>query len=299
MNPTVSEPLSATQYPHVLPIQARVSAAWSAFAAHVVDVHEDFSQTMTFADHVLSLRLAGASRLRQTIGRRSLSGRSGPGSLNVIPAHLTALWEASAMPQGSRTMTFFVPEAFLARVVEQYGIDSRNLEIIPQFLTHDLVIESVLTRLASEAQTGSPSGPLYAESACEFLAHHLIHTYSSRSMPLPRWIGGLSGRHLQAVLDYIEACLAEPLTYRQLAQLAGVSPRHFERAFRQAVGVPVHAYVTERRIAATRRLLLDDPTLSVEHIAAQVGFSSSSHLALAFRRHTGHSPVAFRRLHSR
>ncbi len=231
------------------------------------------------------------------VGHRSLSGRSGPGSMNVIPAHLTARWEASAMPQGSRTMTFFVPEAFLARVVEQYGIDSRKIEIIQQFLTHDPVMESVLTRLAIEAQTGSPSGELYAESACEFLAHHLIHAYSSRSMPLPRWFGRLSGRHLQAVLDYIEERLAEPLTYSQLAQLAGVSPRHFERAFRQAVGVPVHAYMTERRVAASRRLLLDDPTLTVESIAAR--FSNSSHLALAFRRHTGHSPVAFRRLHSR
>jgi AraC family transcriptional regulator len=160
-------------------------------------------------------------------------------------------------------------------------------------------MESVLTRLAIEAQTGSPSGQLYAESACEFLAHHLVHAYSSRSMPLPRWIGGLSGRHLRAVLDYVEERLAEPLTFLQLAQLAGVSPRHFERAFRQAVGVPLHAYVIERRVAAARRLLLDHPALTVESIASQVGFSSSSHLALAFRRHVGFSPVAFRRLHTR
>ena len=297
MNPTVSQPLSAVQYPQVLPVQARVSAAWSAFAAHVVDVHADFSETMTFADHVVSLRLSGACRLRQIIGRRSFSGRSGPGNLNVIPAHLTATWEASAMPQGSRTMTFFVPEAFLARVGEQNGIDSRKIEIIPQFLAHDSVMESVLTRLAIEARNGSPSGQLYAESACEFLAHHMIHAYSTRSTPLPRLIGGLSGRHLRAVLDYIEECLAEPITLRQLAQLAGVSPRHFERAFRQAVGMPLHAYVIERRVAAARRLLLEDRTLPVETIAAQVGFSNSSHLALAFRRHTGHSPAAFRRIH--
>jgi AraC family transcriptional regulator len=298
MNPTVSQPLSAVQYPQALPIHARVSAAWSAFAAHVVDVHADFSETLTFADHVLSLRLSGTCRLRQTVGRRSLFGRSGPGSMNVIPAHLAAKWEASAMPQGSRTITFFVPETFLARVVEQSGMDSRKIEIIPQFLTHDPVMESVLTRLAIEAQTGSPSGQLYAESACEFLAHHLIHAYSSRSTPLPRWIGGLSGRHLQAVLDYIEECLAEPLTFRQLAQLAGVSPRHFERAFRQAVGVPLHAYVMTKRVAAARSLLVSEPTLRIDQIAARVGFCSSSHLASAFRRHTGYSPAGFRRIHT-
>ena len=299
MTPTVSQPLSAVQYPQVLPIQARVSAAWNAFTAHVVEVHADFSETMTFADHVLSLRLSGTCRLRQSVGRQSLVGRSGRGSLNVIPAHLTARWEATAMPQGARTITFFVPEAFVARAVEESGLDSRKIEIVPQFLTHDPVMESVLTRLAIEAQTGSPSGQLYVESACEFLAHHLIHLYSSRSTPLPRWIGGLSGHHLRAVLDCIEECLAGPLTVRQLAHLAGVSPRHFERAFRQAVGVPLHAYVIERRVAAARRLLLDDPTLTVDSIAAQVGFSSSSHLAFAFRRRTGCSPRTFRQIHSR
>jgi transcriptional regulator GlxA family with amidase domain len=36
----------------------------------------------------------------------------------------------------------------------------------------------------------------------------------------------------------------------RLSELAGVSPRHFERAFRQAVGVAPHAYVLQRRIAA-------------------------------------------------
>jgi len=299
MTSTASQPLSAVEHPQALPIQARVSAAWSTFAAHVVDVHADFSETLTFADHVLSLRLSGTCRLRQSLGRQSFVGRSGPGSMNVIPAHLTAKWEASAMPRGARTMTFFVPEAFLARVAEQNGMDPRKIEIIPQFLTHDPVMESVLTRLAIEAQTGSPSGRLYAESACEFLAHHLIHAYSSRSKPLPRWIGGLSGRHLRAVLDWIEESLAEPLTVHQLSHLAGVSPRHFERAFRQAVGVPLHAYVIERRVATARRLLLDDPMLPIETIATRVGFSTSSHLALLFRRHVGHSPSAFRRLHAR
>ena len=42
---------------------------------------------------------------------------------------------------------------------------------------------------ALEAQKGSPSGRLYADSACEFLAHHVIRTYS-------RW---MAIRHALAV----------------------------------------------------------------------------------------------------
>ena len=299
MNPTVAQPISAAQWSQLLPFRPKVSAAWSPFAAHVVDLQAAFSETMSFSDHVLNMRISGTCRIRQNANGRSLVGRSSPGSVHVIPAHLQARWEASAVSEGSRAIAMFVPEAFLERVAEECGVDLRKMEIIPQFLVHDPVIESVLTRLAIEAQNGLPSGHLYAESACEFLAHHVIHTYSSRSRPLARSAGGLSGRHLQAVLDYIEESVADSITLRQLAELARVSPRHFERAFRQAVGVPPHAYVMKKRVASALQLLIGDPTLTIEHIAARVGFSSSSHLSSAFRRQTGYSPATFRRIHSR
>jgi hypothetical protein len=54
------------------------------------------------------------------------------------------------------------------------GADPRSVEIVPQFLVRDSVIEAVVTQLAVEVGNDSPSGLLYAESACEFLAHHLI-----------------------------------------------------------------------------------------------------------------------------
>lgn len=101
------------------------------------------------------------------------------------------------------------------------------------------------------------------------------------------------------VLDYVEASLAQPISLRQLAQVADVSARHLERAFRQALGVPPHTYVLGRRVAAARDLLLTRPALSIEQIAARVGFSSSSHLASVFRRQIGCSPTTFRRLQSR
>jgi len=92
--------------------------------------------------------------------------------------------------------------------------------------------------------------------------------------------------------------LAQPISLHRLAELAGVSARHFERAFRQDMGVPPHTYVLQKRVAAARHLLLSQPTLAIQEIAARVGFGSPSHLASAFRRQTGYSPTAFRRLQS-
>jgi AraC family transcriptional regulator len=91
------------------------------------------------------------------------------------------------------------------------------------FLTRDRVAESVMTRLELEARNGCPSGQAYAESACEFLAHRMLHVYSSRPTPHPRPAGGLPRRRLKMVLEYINESLAQPITLRQLAELAGVS----------------------------------------------------------------------------
>jgi AraC family transcriptional regulator len=111
----------------------------------------------------------------------------------------------------------------------------------------------------------------------------------------PRAHAGLPGRRLKVVLDYIENNLPQPIALRRLAELAAVSPRHFERAFRQALGAPPHTYVMGKRVAAAQDLLLSEPMLTMEEIATRVGFSSASHLAFAFRRRTGNSPTTFRR----
>jgi hypothetical protein len=109
-----------------------------------------------------------------------------------------------------------------------------------------------MTALGFEARNGSPSGRLSAESAGEFLAHHLIHCYSSMSAPPPRCSGGLPGNRLKVILEYIEVNLAQPLSLHELARLSGVSPRHFERAFRQATGEVLHAHVLRIRVLAAR-----------------------------------------------
>jgi AraC-like DNA-binding protein len=53
---------------------------------------------------------------------------------------------------------------------------------------------------------------------------------------------------LSVVCNYIEAHLDDRLTLADLAVVACLSPYHFSRSFKQAVGVGLHHYVTQRRI---------------------------------------------------
>ena len=274
-----------------LPASSKVSAEWDPFSLFVVDA-TPLQASVTFAELSLGLYTAGRHRIRRKMGRRVAEGWSDPGTLNMTPSKVDGTWEAEG---SSHAIVLTIPDAFLSRVIaEHWEADPRGVEIVPQFVARDRVIEAVMTRLALDGQSDS----LYVASACEFLAHHIIDGYSSLSKSAPRRSGGL-GRRRNAVVDYIEANLAGPITLRELAAIAGVSARHFERAFRQSFGLPPHAYVLRRRVSAARGLLLGQVALTMEQIARRVGFSSASHLASAFRRHEGYSPAQFRRIHSR
>jgi AraC family transcriptional regulator len=266
----------------------------SRFSTHVVNA-TPLEASGTFTETALGLYTAGRHRVRRKQGRRLVEGWSDPGTVNLSPTNFYAKWEAD---RPSQAIVMFVPDALLARVVcENWGADPRSVEIVPQFLVRDPVIEVLATQLAIEAGNDSPSGLLYAQSACEFLAHHLIQKYSTLSKRSARPLGGLPPRRLKAVKDYIEENVGTPLSLHELATLACVSVRHFERAFRQSLGVPPHRYVLERRVAAARALLLGHPRLNIEEIARRLGFSSSSHFSSAFMRRMGCSPAAFRRSH--
>jgi len=231
--------------------------------------------------------------MRRRQSGRLLEGWSDPGTITLSPANAYATWEADGR---SRAIVVFLQDAFMSRVIlENWEVDPRSVEIVPQFLVRDPVIEAVVTQLATETRGELSSGLLYADSACEFLAHHLLQRYSTLSKVPSRPLGGLPAHRLKAVKDYIDENLGSAISLHELAGLARVGVRHFERAFRQSLGMPPHRYVLERRVSVARDLLLSCPMLRIEEIARRLGFSSSSHLSSAFARRTGCSPAAFRR----
>jgi AraC family transcriptional regulator len=286
--------ISSSQFADLFPPERIDSATSNYFSGHVVN-GTPREASGTFTETALGLYTAGRHRVRQKQGRRLVEGWSDPGTVNLSPANFSASWEADG---SSQAIVVFVQDALLSRVIlENWGVDPRDIEIVPRFLVHDPVIESIVTQLAVEARNGSPSGLLYADSACEFLAYHLIQRHSTLSKAPGQSPGGLPRHRLRIVRNYIEENLGNSITLHKLASLACVSVRHFERAFRQSLGVPPHRYVLERRVSAARDLLLTHPDLPVEGIARKLGFSSSSHLSAAFSRRMGCSPATFRRLH--
>jgi AraC family transcriptional regulator len=285
-------PPLAVEFTELLSGSPRESAAWDPFFLQIVD-DTPLQARVYFRDLALGVQLSGRHMIRRQIGNSVVKGWSDPGTINLTPPGVEGTWEASA---SFRAAVAVIRPEFISRAIEEHwGADSSKVEIETQFLIRDPIIEAITVNLAREAAGGSPAGRLYAESGCEFLAHHLIRRYSNLSPTPPRSMGGLSSRRLKLVLEYIEYTLGQPIKLRELAALAGISARHFERAFRQSTGTSPHAYVMERRLHVARDLLINQPELPIEQITLRLGFSSSSHFSSAFRRRTGSTPTNFRK----
>jgi AraC-like DNA-binding protein len=112
---------------------------------------------------------------------------------------------------------------------------------------------------------------------------------------LPRALGVARDNAVCARLrDYLEEHYREAIGLEQLGQLLERHPRHLIAAFRRAYGVPPHTYLLQRRVREAKRRLLGGAPLA--ELALELGFYDQAHLSVTFKRFTGVSPGAFRRL---
>ena len=92
----------------------------------------------------------------------------------------------------------------------------------------------------------------------------------------------------------MEAHLDEPLTISALSRRACLSATIFKAGFRRLYGLPVHAWLRQRRMERAAELLRDS-SLSVLGVAQSVGYSSASQFTAAFRRQYGVTPAQYRK----
>lgn len=86
---------------------------------------------------------------------------------------------------------------------------------------------------------------------------------------------------------------AAPLDVPALAAIAGVSPAHFGRTFRDAFGDPPHRYLQRRRVERAMYLLRATDR-SVTDVCFDVGFGSLGTFSRTFKAIVGTSPSAYR-----
>lgn len=134
-----------------------------------------------------------------------------------------------------------------------------------------------------------------SEFLMEALATNFLIQFS-RLVRLDRSEGqhtGLGEWQMNRVREMIGTLPPSEVRVADLARACGISERHLMRGFKAAMGTTVHGYVEHVRVERAKRLL-STTCMTLEAIAAKVGYSSGSHMATAFARSQGICPSLFR-----
>lgn len=193
-----------------------------------------------------------------------------------------------------QTLHMRLSHCLLTRTAQQIA-ERDSVQLIGRTGFPDPLMKQIGMALLRELEQPTQASSLYAQSAAQMLAVHLIHQYSSKSLRIEETpLQGLTPRQLGRVTDFVLAHLNQALSLPQLAEQAGFSPYHFARLFRLSTGESPHQFVLRQRIEYAKRLL-QDSELPLAHIALETGFANQSHLTQAFKRHVGLTPIAYRK----
>ncbi|NPT38285.1 AraC family transcriptional regulator [Paraburkholderia xenovorans] len=98
-------------------------------------------------------------------------------------------------------------------------------------------------------------------------------------------------RKMEQVREYVAANYERDISVDELAELVGLSRYYLTRAFCKAFGLPPHAYATQVRLLAAKRMLAAGHNAATA--AAAVGFYDQSHLNRLFKRAYGITPGTY------
>lgn len=93
--------------------------------------------------------------------------------------------------------------------------------------------------------------------------------------------------------ELLDARLDCPPSLEELAAAVNLSPFYFARVFRQATGLPPHAWLKQRRLGRARTLLRLG--YLPFNVAFDLGFADQSHLNRQFKQAYGVTPGEYRR----
>ena len=191
----------------------------------------------------------------------------------------------------------YLPHAYVFERAVQLGWSSGPgaLELTnPDYRPDDALVR--LCQCLSDALPGEGAADrLYIDSIIVALVSRLIQRWSNLAKgALPPFRGGLAAWQVKRACEAMDAELHRDVSLDELAELAGLSPAHFSRAFKCSTGIPPFTWLVRRRISRAKDLLAD-PNNSLAEIALEVGFAAQPQFTTAFRRETGLTPGAWRR----
>lgn len=100
---------------------------------------------------------------------------------------------------------------------------------------------------------------------------------------------------VEKIMDYFEEHYAQKISLDQIAGNMYLSPFYISKIFKAETGeTPIHSLI-EIRMEKAKELLLNDPSASIQEVAAKVGYEDAYHFSKLFKKKFGVAPSAMRK----
>jgi AraC family transcriptional regulator len=205
------------------------------------------------------------------------------------------LEDVSWQGQASTCVSLNFDAAAIERLL---GVKARFEPEAPRLAIDDPHVVDLAQRLEAQATAGQPWGSLYVEGLSLTLASYLYGRYGIREPGIPGaprvHENALPSLSSQRLLAFIEEHLGSDIGIATLAGLAGYSPDHFARLFKQSFGLSPYQFILQRRVERAKALLRDRDH-SIAEVAMLCGFASQAHFHTTFKSRTGVTPGVYRK----
>ena len=219
-----------------------------------------------------------------------------PRQFLIIPAHQTSQWQR----QGSSEMLMIYLRREMLEEMSREVFGRKGVQIALRLGATDPLLEQLAIAVLRTLQQPDPLVTnLYVDGLAMAIGAQLVLAHSKeviRPVEQGTW-PKFAAPGVERLRDFIEASLDQDLSLEALAEEAGVSVYALPRAFWHHFRATPHQYVLARRMARARELLADTD-LQICEVALETGFSSQSHLASSFKKHTGVTPHSYRKTYA-